>query len=319
MPYDPNFPPANAELTSPAFREQFQGLAALIAAVPAGPQGEQGPPGNDGAQGPPFAQAVVDGVSTVNPWDPATVGVSFDGTNVHFTFGIPRGNDGSNGADGTGVSGAVIDGVTSLDPNQGATANVNFDTGGQILHFSFGIPRGQTGDPGPPGPQGPAFGNAVVDSVSTLDPGQPANVQSWFDGSTVHFTFAIPRGNDGSNGTNGADGQQGAQGPPFASAVVDAVNTLNPGESATVQSSFDGTNVHLTFGIPRGNDGGQGPQGDQGIQGPPGEVTNNDLNNAISGTSASSNGVATLDSPMADPDDEALRQKMNELILALRR
>ena len=39
MPYDPNFPPANAELTSPAFREQFQGLAALIAAVPADAEG----------------------------------------------------------------------------------------------------------------------------------------------------------------------------------------------------------------------------------------------------------------------------------------
>ena len=94
------------------------------------------------------------------------MGVSFDGTNVHFTFAIPRGNDGSNGSDGTSVSGAVIDGVNTLDPNQGATANVNFDTGGQILHFSFGIPRGQTGDAGPQGPQGPSFGNAVVDTCS---------------------------------------------------------------------------------------------------------------------------------------------------------
>ena len=98
--------------------------------------------------------AQVDGVNTVNPGDPATVDLSVIGSTLHFTFGIPRGSDGSNGADGTGVSGAVIDGATSLDPNQGATAEVNFDTGSQVLHFSFGIPRGQTGDSGPQGPHG---------------------------------------------------------------------------------------------------------------------------------------------------------------------
>ena len=211
MPYDPTFPQANTLIVSAAFRDQFGSLFDLIQAVPAGPPGEPGPP---------FAQAVVDGVNTLNPGEPATVGVSFDGTNVHFTFGIPRGNDGSNGADGTSVSGAVIDGVTSLDPNQGATANVNFDTGGQILHFSFGIPRGQTGDPGPPGPQGPAFGNAVVDSVSTLDPGQPASAQAWFDGNVVHFTFGIPRGQDGSNG---AEGPQGPPGEVSAAQLASAI------------------------------------------------------------------------------------------------
>ena len=36
-------------------------------------------------------------------------------------------------------------------------------------------------------------------------------------------------------------------------------------------------------------------------------------------TSSNSNAVGTLDSPFGDPDMEALRQKMNELILALRR
>jgi hypothetical protein len=32
-----------------------------------------------------------------------------------------------------------------------------------------------------------------------------------------------------------------------------------------------------------------------------------------------SNGVATLDTPLTDPDMETLRQKLNELIAALRR
>jgi hypothetical protein len=46
--------------------------------------------GKGGRQGPPFAQAVVDGVNTLEPWESAAVDVSFDGSNVHFTFGIPH-------------------------------------------------------------------------------------------------------------------------------------------------------------------------------------------------------------------------------------
>ena len=131
-------------------------------------------------------------------------------------------------------------------------------------------------------------------------------------------------------------GPPGPQGPPFASAVVDGVSTLNPGEAATVVTGFDGTNVHFTFGIPRGavgnpgpqgdpgNDGPQGPQGADGPQGLPGEVTNAALASAIAGTSANTNGVSTLDTPFTnDPptlaDIEVLRAKFNEMILALRR
>jgi hypothetical protein len=53
--------------------------------------------------------------------------------------------------------------------------------------------------------------------------------------------------------------------------------------------------------------------------GPPGEVTQNDLAQAINGTSNNSNPVPTLDTPFADPDAEALRVRLNELIGALRR
>jgi hypothetical protein len=48
-------------------------------------------------------------------------------------------------------------------------------------------------------------------------------------------------------------------------------------------------------------------------------VTAAQLNSAISGTSNNTNGVATLDTPFADPDLEALRQKLNEFLLAARR
>jgi hypothetical protein len=172
------------------------------------------------------------------------------------------------------------------------------------------------------GQQGPPFAQAVVDSVNTLNPGDPAAVGVSFDGSNVRFSFNIPRGNDGSQGQQGNDGGQGppgndgAQGPPFAQAVVDGVTTLDPGQQATVQTSFDGSNVRFTFAIPRGSDG---TNGSDGSQGPPGDISQAQLDNAISGTSANTNGVSTLDNAFADPDMEALRQKLNEMILNGRR
>jgi hypothetical protein len=153
---------------------------------------------------------------------------------------------------------------------------------------------------------------AQVDGVTTVNPTDPAAASVSVTGITLHFTFAIPRGNDG---TQGIPGVTGAQGPPFAQAIVDAVNTLLPGTDATVSVSFDGTNVHFTYGIPRGNDGNQGP---------PGEVTAAQLAAAIVGTSSNTNAVATMDTPFTnDPptlaDLELVRTKMNEFILAARR
>ena len=72
----------------------------------------------------------------------------------------------------------------------------------------------------------------------------------------------------------------------------------------------------FTFGIPRGSDGSDGSDGSQG---PPGEVSQAQLDSAISGTSANTNGVSTLDTAFADPDMEAMRQKLNEMILNGRR
>jgi hypothetical protein len=215
------------------------------------------------------------------------------------------------------VTAAQVDSTTTLP--QGSPANASVNVVGNTLHFTFEIPQGQEGLPGLVGPAGPPFSSAVVDSVNTVEPGIPAAVNVSFDGANVRFTFDIPRGNDGSqgqpgsNGSDGGQGPQGAQGPPFAQAVVDSVTTLDPGQAATVQTNFDGSNVRFQFGIPRGNDGSNGNDG------APGEVSNAQLNSAISGTSNNTNGVSTLDNAFADPDMEALRQKVNEMILNGRR
>ena len=181
-----------------------------------------------------------------------------------------------------------------------------------------------------------------IDAVNTLNPGDAATASLTLSGSVLHLTLGIPRGNDGATGATGAtggpgnDGGQGIPGipgppgQPFAIATVDSVTTLPPGSPATASASFDGSTVHLTFGLPSGNqgepgtNGGNGQDGAQGIQGPPGEVTYATLATAIQGTSNNTNGVATLDIPFTnDPptlaDFETMRAAYNALVLALRR
>ena len=143
MPYDPTLPLPNSPLESQVIRDQFQALFNLINNIAT------------------ITAAQVDGVTTVNPGDPAGVSVSVSGGTLHLSFSLPRGNDGA----------------------QGATGN--------------------NGNDGPQGPQGPSFANAVVDSVTTLNPGEPATVGVIFDGTNVRLTFGIPRGSDGAMGLPG--------------------------------------------------------------------------------------------------------------------
>ena len=69
--------------------------------------------------------------------------------------------------------------------------------------------------------------------------------------------------------------------------------------------------------------GPPGPQGPAGPAGAPGEVSQQDLDDAINGTSNNSDVVELLDISFEDPpslnDMETVGNKINELILALRR
>ena len=139
---------------------------------------------------------------------------------------------------------------------------------------------------------------AQVTGTTTLPPGSAAQAGVVLQSGVLKFSFGVPAGETGLAGTPG---------PPFAQAVVDSVTTLPPGSAATVAVSFDGTDVHFHFGLPQGEAGTNG------------EVLASQLAAEIMTTSSNTNAVGTLDSPFGDPDMEALRQKMNELILALRR
>ncbi|MBK8038593.1 MAG: hypothetical protein IPK22_15905 [Verrucomicrobiaceae bacterium] len=78
---------------------------------------------------------------------------------------------------------------------------------------------------------------------------------------------------------------------------MDSVTALDPGNPATVGVSFDGSNVRFTFGIPRGNDGGNGRRLPRAR--PAKSIS--PTRQRISGTSASTNSVSTMDSPLPIP------------------
>ena len=105
--FDPTYPATNALIESAPMRGQFQGLKALIDAVPT------------------ITTAQVDAVTTLNPGDPATVGESIIGSVLHLTFGIPQGVDGTQGNDGPeGPQG--IPGPPGEPGSPGASGEVTF-------------------------------------------------------------------------------------------------------------------------------------------------------------------------------------------------
>ena len=91
----------------------------------AGTDGAPGGPGPAGPQGPPFANALIGNVSTLNPGENAWVTMMFDGTNVTFFFGIPRGIDGFGGVTPQQLDTAIAG--TSRNTNNVATLNQTAD------------------------------------------------------------------------------------------------------------------------------------------------------------------------------------------------
>lgn len=111
-------------------------------------------------------------------------------------------------------------------------------------------------------------------------------------------------------------GPPGPAGPSLVSAVVDTVFTTPSGSGSSATVSVDpGGTAHFTFTLVEGP---QGASGEVSLSQLVSEMTNV-TNNCLSQSSNNSNSVATLDTPMSSGEAELLRQKLNELISALRR
>lgn len=139
--------------------------------------------------------------------------------------------------------------------------------------------------------------------MTTVPGGDPAFVNVSVAGSVLHFAFGPQRGDTG---------PEGPMGPPFAQALVDAVNTVPAGSSAQVTVTFDGSNVRFTFDI---------RQGAEGAQGPPGEVSQAVLDGAIATTLVNPGGVTPLNlmvsAPPSQGEMQSLSDKLDELVNAL--
>lgn len=83
MPYDPTYPPTNAEIESAPLRGQFNGLKDLIDAIQT------------------ITAAQVDATNTLPAGEPAAVTLNVVGGTLQFTFHIPTGPPGSSGSDGS--------------------------------------------------------------------------------------------------------------------------------------------------------------------------------------------------------------------------
>lgn len=115
MPYDPALPANGTDMVSAEMRSQFQGLKSLIDLVQS------------------INAAQVDGVTTGNPGDPAAVSITVNGTTLHFTITLPRGDEGLPGIQGIpgndggqGIPGT--DGAPGADGNPGEVTTAALDS-----------------------------------------------------------------------------------------------------------------------------------------------------------------------------------------------
>jgi len=137
----------------------------------------------------------------------------------------------------------------------------------------------------PSGPAGPE-GRHVV---NVRDNGDGRAVVEMSDGSS-YGPFWVSSGPPGSNGSNGADGR--------------SITQVRDNGDGTLSVDMSDGSTYGPFAMPAGP------------QGPPGEVSAQQLSDAIAGTSANTNAVEWL---AADADLPTVVAKINELLTALRR
>ena len=82
----------------------------------------------------------------------------------------------------------------------------------------------------------PTITGAVVDSVSTLPAGSPAQVSASVSGGVLHLSFGIPTGD------TGAPGPQGEPGPVNFGDLASAIQTTstNSNQVSTLNQQADG-------------------------------------------------------------------------------
>ena len=129
-------------------------------------------------------------------------------------------------------------------------------------------------------------------------------------------------GPDGPAGRDGVDGEPGPAGPAGADSTVQGpqgpagADVRDNGDGRVVVDMTDATS-YGPFYVASGPQGPQGDRGSDGSQGPAGEVSNQQLNDAIAGTARNTNSVELIDtSSITDPVQLMLANKINEMLNA---
>lgn len=202
---------------------------------PEGPQGPQGPEGPQGPQGP----AGADGVPGA------------DG---------PQGAQGPSGDPGaTGPAGVISSAsVTGLPPSAEPTISMGGTPSDRT--FSFGIPKGEKGDPGADGTSVNVLGTlpGVGSLPASGEPGDAyiisGNLWVWSDNSgdwTNAGPFQGPKGDPGAAGAS-------------ATITSATATSLNPSDAPTVVLGGSPSARTFAFGIPKGAPGAKGADGAAG-------------------------------------------------------
>ena len=286
MPFDPDLPRSGTKMRSGEVRDNFIALKSLIDAVPAGQQGPPGLKGEPGEQG----LAGADG------------------------------QPGANGADSTVPGPAGADGRSVVEVYDSGDGRAMIRMSDGTIYGPFIVasgPAGQQGSngadstvPGPAGPEGRHVTNV-------RDNGDGRAIIDMSDGGS-YGPFVVAGGPPGSQGERGSDGGQGPAGNDGRSIV----NVRDSGDGRAIVDMSDGGSYgpFTVAGGPAGPPGNDGATGPQGI---PGEVTSQQLSDAIGGTSANTNGVQLLGLTVSDPptqsEMQAIANKLDELINAQRR
>jgi len=144
---------------------------------------------------------------------------------------------------------------------------------------------------------------AIVDA--DLLRNQLTSLKSLIDGAYSAIN-AVPAGPPGAQGEKGDQGDAGPEGRHVT-------NVYDSGDGRAIIEMSDAT----TYGPFTVASGPQGDQGEQGSQGDPGEVSAQQLSDAIAGTANNPGDVEALDP--GETDIGTVVAKLNELIAALKR
>ena len=142
--FDPSLPTDGSLILAEVLRDQFNGLAHMITAIPAGPPGPKGPQGAQGAEG-PQGDAGPQGET-----GPAG----------------PQGEQGPQGPPGPTFGSAQVQSTSTLLPGNNVEASCYFDPTGTV-YFNFGIPTGAAGPQGPQGPPGEVTTFQLNEAIAT--------------------------------------------------------------------------------------------------------------------------------------------------------